>query len=170
MDLLNEIIVILGLSTLVLYVCQRLKIPVILGYLMTGMLAGPYGFGLIREVKAVEELAEIGIVLLLFTIGLEFSFKDMLRLKRTAQLAGSVQVLLTILVIFVIARALAIPTGESVFMGFLVALSSTAIVLKILQDRADVETPHGNISLGILIYQNNVEVTMVTVIANKERS
>ncbi|HSE83790.1 MAG TPA: cation:proton antiporter [Thermodesulfobacteriota bacterium] len=159
--LLSDIVIIFGLSIAVLFVCHRLRVPTIVGFLLTGILAGPYGLGLIKEVHQVEILAEIGVVLLLFTIGIEFSLRDLLRIKRSVLLGGSLQVLLTILAVFLIAEMAGLTFGQSIFMGFLVSLSSTAIVLKLLQERAEVDSPHGRTALAILIFQDIVVVPMM---------
>jgi monovalent cation:H+ antiporter-2, CPA2 family len=161
MILLSDILVIVGLSVLVLYLCLRVRIPIIVGFLLTGLISGPHGLGLVRDIESVKILAEIGVVLLLFTIGLEFSFRNLLQIRRSVILGGSLQVGLTVLVAFVIARSFGQTTGESVLIGFLVSLSSTAIVMKFLQDRAEVETPQGNAALGILIFQDIVVVPMM---------
>jgi CPA2 family monovalent cation:H+ antiporter-2 len=146
----------------VLFVCSRLRIPSIVGFLLTGVLAGPYGLGLIEAVHEVEMLAEVGVVLLLFTIGIEFSLKALVRIRKSVLLGGSLQVTLTILATFVLARMQTGSTvGQSLFLGFLVALSSTAIVLKILQERAEIDSPHGRISLAILIFQDLIVVPMM---------
>lgn len=159
--LLNEILIIFGLSAAVIFVCHRLRIPVIVGYLLTGVLAGPYGFGLVGEIEAVRTLAEVGIVSLLFTIGLEFSFRNLLQFKRSILLGGSLQLLLTIAAVAMIAHRLGHPPGEAVYIGCLISLSSTAIVLKLLQERAEVETPQGGTILGILIFQDIIVVPMI---------
>ncbi|MFQ5865371.1 MAG: cation:proton antiporter, partial [bacterium] len=109
----------------------------------------------------VEILAEVGGVLLLFTIGIEFSLKNLLQVKKSVLLGGSLQVLLTILAAFFIAARLGQAFGEAVFIGFLVALSSTAIVLKLMQERAEVDSPHGRTTLAILIYQDVIIVPMI---------
>jgi CPA2 family monovalent cation:H+ antiporter-2 len=136
-------------------------VPTIVGFLLTGIIAGPHGLGLIKAVHEVETLAEIGVVLLLFTIGIEFSLKSLVRVRRSVLLGGSLQVLLTIIVALVIARLFGQSFGESVFIGFLVSLSSTAIVLKLLQERAEVDSPHGRTSLAILIFQDVIVVPMM---------
>ncbi|OPY05687.1 MAG: Inner membrane protein YbaL [Syntrophaceae bacterium PtaB.Bin038] len=161
MFFLNDIVVIIGLSTVVLYLCHRIKLPAIVGYLLTGLLTGPYGFKLVGNLEAVMMLAEIGVVALLFTIGLEFSFRNLVQLRRTALLGGTLQVLLTLLVAAAISHGLGRPPGQAIFIGFLTALSSTAIVMKLLQERAEVETPHGGSALGILIYQDLIVVPMM---------
>jgi monovalent cation:H+ antiporter-2, CPA2 family len=161
MFFLDDIVIIIGLSTVVLYLCHRLELPAIVGYLLTGLLTGPYGFKLVGNLEAVTMLAEIGVVALLFTIGLEFSFRNLVQLRRTALLGGTLQVLLTLLIAAAISHGLGRPAGQSIFIGFLTALSSTAIVMKLLQDRAEVETPHGSSALGILIYQDLIVVPMM---------
>jgi CPA2 family monovalent cation:H+ antiporter-2 len=162
MPLLQEIVIIFGLSILVLFAFSRLRIPAVVGFLLTGLLAGPYGLGLVKAVHEVELLADVGVVLLLFTVGMEFSLDALLRIKKSVLVGGSLQVLLTILVAFAHASLHAGRTfGESLFIGFLVSLSSTAIVLKILQDRAEIDSPHGQTSLAILIFQDLIVIPMM---------
>ncbi|MBA7624213.1 Glutathione-regulated potassium-efflux system protein KefB [subsurface metagenome] len=161
--LLNDIVIIFGLSIAILFICHQLRVPAIVGFLLTGILAGPYGLGLVKAVHEVEILAEVGVVLLLFTIGIEFSLERMLQIKKSVLMGGSIQVLLTLLVTFVIARQLGQPIGESIFMGFLISLSSTAIVLKLIQERAEVDSPHGRTTLGILIFQDIIIIPMILV-------
>jgi len=159
--LLTDILIVLGLTVAIVYICQRFRLPTIVGFLITGILAGPHGLGFIGDVRDVEILAEAGVVLLLFTIGIELSFARLLQLKRSVLLGGSVQVLATILVTAVIAVKAGYPLGEAVFIGFLISLSSTAIVLRLLQQRAEVESPHGSTTLGILIFQDIIIVPMI---------
>ena len=162
--ILNDILIIILLSVVVLYLCHRLRLPIIVGFLLTGVIAGPHGFGLVREIEAVKTLAEIGVVLLMFTIGMEFSLRSLLRIGKTVLLGGSVQLLLTILVGFGAARFFGYGCKEAIFAGFLLSLSSTAIVLKTLQDRAEIESPHGNTALGILIFQDMAAIPMMLLV------
>ncbi|MFH2012116.1 MAG: cation:proton antiporter [Pseudomonadota bacterium] len=159
--LLKDIIIIFGLSIVVIFIFHRLRIPAIVGFLLTGILAGPHGLALIKSLHEVEILAEVGIVLLLFTIGIEFSLKNLLQFKKSILIGGSLQVLLTILATFFIVWQLGQTFGESIFIGFLISLSSTAIVLKIIQEKAEIDSPHGGISLAILIFQDLVIVPMI---------
>ncbi len=161
--LLNDIVIIFGMAIAALFVCHRFHIPALVGFLFTGIIVGPYGFQLIKAVHEVEILAEVGIVLLLFTIGIEFSFKKLLRIRRAILIGGSLQVLLTFGATFFITWKLGQSPGQAVFLGFLVALSSTAIVLKLIQDRAEVDSPHGRTTLGILIFQDIIIVPMILV-------
>jgi len=93
--LLYDIVVIFGLAITVLFICHRFRVPAVVGFLLTGILVGPYGFGLVKAVHEVEILAEIGIVLLLFTIGIEFSLEKLLQIRKSVLMGGSLQVLLT---------------------------------------------------------------------------
>ena len=159
--LLTEIVIIFGLSTAVLLVCHRLRVPSIVGFLVTGIIAGPQGLGLIKAVHEVETLAEFGVVLLLFTIGIEFSLKSLLQSRRTVLLGGSLQVFITVVVVFAISRLYGQSFGVSVFVGFLISISSTAIMLKLLQERGEVDSPHGRTVLGISVFQDVVVVPMM---------
>lgn len=162
--LLSDILIIFGLSVAVLFLFAKIRVPALVGFIFTGMLAGPHGLGLIRQVENVEILAEVGIVALLFTIGLEFSFRHLVKIRRSVLLGGSLQVGVTVLAGAVLSWAAGFPPGQSLFFGFLLSLSSTAIVLKALQDRAEVDTPHGGSALGILIFQDLAIVPMMLLI------
>lgn len=159
--LLRDIFIIFGLSIIILFICLKIKLPAIAGFLITGILAGPHCLGLIKAVHQVEIMSEIGVVLLLFTIGIEFSIKDLLQIRRSVLLGGSTQVALTTLVFFIIALKTGQAVGQSLFIGFLMSLSSTAIVLKLLQERAEIDSPHGRTSVGILIFQDIAIVPMI---------
>jgi len=159
--LLQDIVIMCGLAIGVIFACHRLGIPSIVGLLLTGVLAGPYGLGIISQSAQVEHLAEIGVVCLLFTIGLEFSLKSLLKIKFMALVGGSLQVLLTVAAASFIARSLGLPLNQALFCGFLVSLSSTAIVLRILQERAEMESPHGRLIVGILLFQDIAVVPMM---------
>ncbi|NYT02135.1 MAG: potassium transporter KefB [Methanosarcinales archaeon] len=159
--LLRDIVVIFGLSIFVLFLFHRLRAPTIVGFLLTGVLAGPQVLGLVHAGEEVKALAEIGVILLLFTVGIEISLKDLIQLKKYVLLGGSFQVLLTILAVYSLASRLGIPTGEAILLGFLVSLSSTAIVLRVIQSRAEFDSLHGRTTLGILIFQDVVIVPMM---------
>jgi CPA2 family monovalent cation:H+ antiporter-2 len=161
--LLGDIAVIFVLSVLVLFIFHKIKAPTIVGFLVTGVLAGPQGLGLIHVADQVSVLAEIGVILLLFCIGLEVSLKDLLNIKKYVLVGGSLQVALTTLVVFAILRFLDLPVGTSILLGFLISLSSTAIVLRIIQSRLEFYTPQGRTILGILIFQDIAIVPMMLV-------
>lgn len=159
--LLTDIVIILGLSVVVLYLFQRLKMPTILGFLITGVIAGPYGLQLVNASHEVEMLSEIGVILLLFIIGMEFSLKSLIAIKNTVFIGGLVQVGLTILLVFLIAFLADFSISKAVFLGFIFSLSSTAIVLKVLQEKNEMGSPHGKIALAILIFQDIIVVPMM---------
>jgi monovalent cation:H+ antiporter-2, CPA2 family len=158
---LSTTVIVFGLSIIVLLFCYRLRIPTIVGFLMTGVLAGPAGLRLVGETHEVETLAQIGVVLLLFSIGIEFSLKNLVQIRKTVLFGGTVQVVSTIIVVSFLSSRFGLSVPESVFMGFLLSLSSTAIVLKHLQEKGEVESPHGKTSLGILIFQDLMVVPMM---------
>ena len=163
MELLIEVVFVYGLAILVLLVFSRIKVHPIVGFLLTGLIAGPFGIGIITDVGEVEELAEIGILLLLFTIGIELSINKLLQVKQLVLLGGSLQVLLTIGATFVVAQFFGRTLEEALFIGFLFSLSSTAIVLKILQDQGYIDSLYGKTTLGILIFQDIIIVPMMLV-------
>jgi len=124
-------------------------------------LAGPSGFGLVQEGHNVEVMAELGIILLLFTIGIEFSLGQLLEIRKSVLMGGTLQVAGTALATTMILTKFGLPLGEAVFTGFLISLSSTAIVLKIIQDRSEIDAPYGRSTLGILIFQDIIIIPMM---------
>lgn len=160
--LLKDVVIIFVLAMGVVYLSHRLKLPVIVGLLATGVLAGPHALGLINAIEEVDMLAKIGVILLLFTIGIEFSLRKLLKIKTLVLIGGSVQVAATVFLVYVVTYyGLDWSFGSAMFMGFLISLSSTAIVLKVLQDRAEMEAPQGRIALGILIFQDIIVVLFI---------
>jgi len=152
--LLKDIVLLLGLALFTLLLFRQFKIPSIIGFLATGILAGPHALGLVSNIHEVEQMAEIGVVLLLFTIGIEFSLKELLRIRYLVLWGGGLQVALTIGLVTLVSVTAGFTPAESVFFGFLVSLSSTAILMKLLMDAGEMDTPHGKATLGILIFQD----------------
>ncbi len=163
LPLLKEVVIILGLSVLIILAFQRLKMPSIIGFLITGIIAGPNGLGLIAASHEVEILSEMGIIFLLFIIGIEFSIKGLLHVKRTVLTGGFMQVGGTIALTLLVSWLLGLTVPQAVFMGFLISLSSTAIVLKMLHERGEMASPHGRIALAILIFQDIIVVPMILI-------
>ncbi|MBC1254991.1 cation:proton antiporter [Trichormus variabilis] len=134
-----------------------LKQPVLLGYLIGGVVVGPAGLGLIKEVIQVETLAQFGVAFLLFALGVEFSFAELKKVKAIALGGGGLQIALTILTTVLVCGLTgawgALP-AKGVFLGSILSLSSTAVVLKCLMERNETETPHGQVMLGILVVQD----------------
>ncbi len=160
--LLKDVVIIFVLATGVVYISHLIKLPVIVGLLATGVLAGPHALGLVDAVEEVDKLAKIGVILLLFTIGIEFSLRKLMRIKVLVLIGGSFQVMATVIAVYCVTYyGLDWSFGTAVFMGFLISLSSTAIVLKVLQDRAEMEAPQGRIALGILIFQDIIVVLFI---------
>ena len=133
LGVLKDIVIIFALSTFVNFIFTRIKVPAIIGYLITGVIAGPHLLALINSPENVEVMAEIGVILLMFTIGLEFSINHLLNIRRIVFLGGFMQLLITAGVTLLVSRAYHFGWAEAVFVGFLTALSSTAVVLKLLQ-------------------------------------
>lgn len=159
-DLVTVVTVAAGMALLL----NRLKIPTIAGFLVAGALLGPHGFALVRSQAFIEKLSEVGVVLLLFTIGLEFSLQRIRDIFRQAALGGLAQIVLTVGVTYFIARGIGVSAGQSLFYGFLFALSSTAVVLRVLADRGESDAPHGRFIIGTLIFQDLCVVPMVLII------
>src|SRR5688572_30924483 len=118
LPLLGDLLLLLLASVPIAFLFHRLRLPTIVGFMITGVLIGPYGLRLIKDVHAIEVLAEIGIVLLLFTIGLEFSLRRIAEMRRIVLLGGGLQVLLTTLLVASIAYWLGRPLNQSIFFGF----------------------------------------------------
>ncbi len=152
--LLRDMVLLFGLALVTVILFRQFKLPSIIGFLCTGIVAGPYALGFIKDTHQVEQMAEIGVVLLLFTIGIEFSLKELLRIKYLVLWGGGFQVGLTIVVVALIGVAAGFPIQQATFFGFLVSLSSTAILMKLLMDAGEMDTPHGKTALGILIFQD----------------
>lgn len=161
---LQELIIIFGLSVAVLILCHRIQIPPIVGLLITGVLAGPHGFALVHAKHEIEMLAELGVVLLLFTIGTEFSLGGLLQIRKMVLLGGLVQVGLTFSAGFLLALVFGCPQNQAILIGMLLALSSTALVLKTLQERAELDSLYGRTTFAILIFQDLVIVPMMLLV------
>ncbi len=133
-----------------------LKQPVLLGYLLAGVVVGPTGLGLIKEIVQVETLAQFGVAFLLFALGVEFSFSELKKVKAISLGGGGLQITLTILVTALVSLGLGWVTSpaQGVFLGAILSLSSTAVVLKCLMERNETGTPHGQVMLGILVVQD----------------
>lgn len=162
-EILKLLVLIFGVSALVVFLLHRMNIPPLIGFIVSGVLIGPYGLGLVENREAIELLAEIGVVLLLFVIGIEFSLKNLIKMKKAVLRGGAVQVLLVIVLTALVVYPLLGEVKKAVFFGFLVALSSTAIVLKMLDERGEMDAPHGRTMVGILIFQDLIVVPLMLI-------
>ena len=160
----QDLLTLLLASVPIAFLFHRLRLPTIVGFMITGVVIGPYGLGLISDVHAIELMAELGVALLLFTIGLEFSLHRILEMKRLVLLGGGLQVVATVLFATLIAYARGRAVNQAIFFGFLIALSSTAIVLKTYIDRAEIDAPHGRAGVGILLFQDLSIVPMMLMV------
>lgn len=161
---LGEIVALFVLAGLIAYLFHRIGLVPIAGFLLTGALIGPGAIGIVEDVELVEMLAEIGVILLLFEIGIEFSLSKLARLKRAIIIGGGLQVGITTALVTGALLAAGLGPGVSVYTGCLVALSSTAIVLGLLTDRAETDAPHGQLSLAVLIFQDLAIIAMVLLV------
>ncbi|AKJ07849.1 Kef-type potassium/proton antiporter (CPA2 family) [Archangium gephyra] len=163
-ELLQELVVVFGVAVVVVLALSRLRLPTIAGLIAAGALIGPSGLGWVRDTWRLEALAELGVALLLFGIGLEFSLERLRRLWKVLTLGGGLQVVLTLVAVVTVATALGFSPRKGVFLGFLVALSSTAIVLRALGERQETDAPHGRLIVGALIFQDLCVVPMMLAI------
>jgi CPA2 family monovalent cation:H+ antiporter-2 len=162
LSILKDIVIIFALATLVNFLFARIKAPTVIGYLLTGIVAGPHLLSLVGSQHEIELMAEIGVILLLFTIGMEFSLKHLLKIRRIVFLGGLLQVSVTAGIFYLISSSFYGMTWKgSLFIGFLVALSSSALVLKVLQERSELTSNYGRTVLGILIFQDILLVPLL---------
>ncbi|MDQ6992564.1 MAG: cation:proton antiporter [Mariprofundus sp.] len=162
---LNDTVVMLAATVFVVVLFLRIGLPPILAYLVVGITVGPYGLALVYDVEQIRLLAEFGVVLLLFTIGLEFSAALLMHMKAVVLGLGSAQVLLTAGVTTVVGVALGMVLESALVLGGVIAMSSTALVTKQLADQTELQTRHGRNSLGILLFQDMMVVPFLILVA-----
>lgn len=161
---LEELAVITVLAVIVTVALARIQLPTVAGLLAAGALVGPNGVELVASGETIRVLAEVGVVLLLFSIGLEFSLARVRDVFRQAAIGGLVQVVLTTALVTAIAVALGQTLERGIFWGFVFALSSTAIVLRALGERRELDAPHGRFIVATLIFQDLCVVPMVLIV------
>ena len=161
---LVEVVAIILAAAVVAYVCQRVGLVPIVGFLLAGVLIGPSGLGLVQDPELIDAAAEVGVLLLLFTIGIEFSLDKLARIKRLIFVGGGVQVGLTTALVAGLCLAFGVDWRPAVFTGLLVALSSTAIVTKLLADRGETNTEAGQGAVGLLVFQDLAVILMVLLV------
>ena len=161
---LEQVLIIFALSIGALALCYRMKMPGIVAFFLTGIIAGPYGLGLITDRADVEILAELGIIFLLFTIGMELSLKSLLDMKKGMLTGGVLQIGLTIGVVAVIASAFGLAPPEAIFFGMLLAHTSTTVMLTVFQHRGETDTPPVRLALGISVLQDLSTVPMILLV------
>lgn len=159
-DLLMAVVIVLACSVGVLFIGKKIHIPFIIGYFLTGIIVGPFGLHLITE-EQVSVLAELGVILLMFTIGLEISLKSLLSMKKVVLIGGGLQMIITTFLVWAVLQLAGFPSNTALFLGMMVSTSSTAIVLNLYQSKGQMATKHGKIALGILIFQDLAVVPMM---------
>ncbi len=162
-DILAEVLVILSAAVVIVTVLHRMRLPSVLGYLVVGLVAGPFGVGIVPT-EDLTLLAELGIVFLLFTLGLEFSLPRVMAMKWEVFGLGGLQVILTVVVFGLAAWWLGLKSGNAVVVGGALALSSTALVIKQLSDQLELSHPHGRLATAILLFQDIAAVPLLVMI------
>lgn len=162
--ILRDLAIIFATGVLVVTILRRVGIPTIAGFIVAGILVGPKSLGLIADVDEVALLAEVGVALLLFGIGLELSLDRLRRLWRSVLIGGALQVGITVSIVVLLMPVFHVSLSQAIFLGFIIAASSTAIVLRALESRGDLDAPHGRMTLGILVFQDLGVVPMMLAI------
>ena len=162
--LLPDLLTIFVVSITVVFLFHQFRLPSIAGFLCAGAMIGPHGLNLVSDQDQVKVLAEIGVVLLLFTIGIEFSLAHLTSVRRLMLVGGTFQVGGVLLFATVVGYLLGLSLAESVFWGCVLSLSSTAIVLKLLTDRGDMDSIHGRATTSILVFQDLAVVPMMLIV------
>lgn len=152
--ILRDLVVLVAIAIPAILLAHRLKIPTLVGFLFTGMLIGPHALGFVREVHSVQQLAEIGAVLLLFAVGLELSLSRIVRLGKYVIQGGAIQMVGTMTIVALVALLTGLPLNSAILWGALIALSSTAIILKIYADRGELDSTQGRMVVAILLFQD----------------
>jgi len=161
---LNEIVALFLVSVLIAYICYKIKLVPIAGFLIAGVIIGPNALALVQDIELVDMLAEIGIILLLFTIGIEFSLDKLARIRNAILIGGGLQVVITIASVVGILLLFQVDHKIAIYTGCLVALSSTAIILGLLSEQGKTDTPVGKLSLAVLIFQDLAIIAMVLLV------
>ena len=152
--LLIDISLVIIIATIIAFITKLFRQPLIPAYILTGVLLGPIGFGLIKDATSIQAISEFGIAFLLFVVGLEINLKRLKYVGPVAMIGGILQVILTYLFAYAISIKIGFADFEAVILGLVVAFSSTMVVIKLLSDAEEMDTLHGKIVLGILLIQD----------------
>lgn len=163
-SVLDNLLIIFAVSIAVVFLFHQLRLPSIAGFLVAGVVIGPHGLNLISDIETVQILAEIGIVLLLFTIGIEFSLVQMASLRKLLLIAAPIQAGGVIALVWLGGILAGLPGSQAIFWGFLLSLSSTAIVLNALSASGESDSIHGRATIGILVFQDLAVVPMILLV------
>lgn len=160
----REMVALFATAALLTWLCRRFRLSPVVGFFLAGVLIGPDGLAMVENLALIRGTAEVGVILLLFTVGVEMELEELRRMKRFVATGGGLQVGLTVAAVAGLLALLGVPWRAGVYTGFLVALSSTAIVLKLLSDRGQTRTPVGRVTVGMLVFQDLAVVAMVLLV------
>lgn len=153
-NLIFDLSVIIIIATVCAYLARTLKQPLIPAYIVAGLVLGPIGLGIVKDLGLIKALSEIGIAFLLFIVGLEIDFKKLKSVSLVGLVGGTLQVILTFLFGYIVSLYLGLTDMTAIYAGLVVAFSSTMVVVKLLSEKGEVGTLHGRIILGILLMQD----------------
>jgi len=162
--ILLDLVLLFAVCIAVVLVCRRLEMPPVVGFLVTGALVGPSSLGLVKNTELVEYLAEVGVIVLLFTVGMELSLRKLLLMRRAILLTGGIQVLGTTVLGAGVALVAGLGLGQAILLGFVLTLSSTAAVTKLLGDRGEISRPSGRIAVSMCVAQDLAVIGMILVV------
>ncbi len=161
---LELVLALLAGAVLVVGIFRSLNLPPVLGYLMVGAAVGPHAMNLMPDSDSARYLAEFGVVFLMFTIGLEFSLARLYSMKRIVFGLGAMQVLASIVLVMIVGRLAGLGWGAGFALGGTLAMSSTAILSKLLSDRLELDSKHGREAIGVLLFQDIAVVPLLILI------
>lgn len=170
LSVLGTIIAVLLTALIITVSFRHYKLPTILGYFLVGALMGPHALGLIPDMEIIKQLAEFGIVFLMFTVGLEFSQPKLFALKRSVFVVGGLQVFFSILITTWVGMFIGLTMLEALVIGGIVAMSSTALVTRQLQDQLELQSPHGMNTIGILLMQDLAVIPFIILIVGLSKN
>ena len=163
-SIIKDIVLILLVSIPMIVIFNRIQLPSIVGFLIAGIILGPSVFKIISNPEQIEIMAEIGVILFLFSVGLEISLRELLDMRKILLIGGGLQVVVTILLSSIIIYAIGVQAKQAIFFGMLISLSSTVIVLKLLSDKDELDAPHGKFSVAISVFQDLAIVPMFLIV------
>src|SRR3954447_21702255 len=161
---LASVLVLLAASVAAVALCRVLKLPALVGYLITGLALGPHALGVASNVQETQQLAEFGVVFLMFSIGLEFSLGKLYAMRRVVFALGGAQVAATLALALVASAARALGWRAGIALGAIAAMSSTAIVSRLLAERGELDSPHGRQVIGVLLFQDLAVVLLIVLV------
>lgn len=166
LDVFIEVALVIVAATLISGMMRLLKQPLIIGYILTGLLISPYLLNLTESINTIETFSQIGVALLLFIVGLSLSPKVIKEVGKVSLIAGAGQVFFTLIIGFIITKFLGLPTTESFYIAAAITFSSTIIIMKLLSDKRDLETLYGKISIGLLLVQDIIAIALLVIISS----